>query len=43
LIFFVNLPAGAAALTLAFWLLPARPAQRRARLDGPSARFALRD
>ena len=32
-IFFVNLPVGAVALALALWLLPAGPAQRRARLD----------
>src|SRR6266516_65882 len=32
-IFLVNLPVGAVALVLALWLLPAGPAQRRARLD----------
>jgi EmrB/QacA subfamily drug resistance transporter len=34
-IFFVNVPVGAAALTLAVWLLPDTPAQRHARLDVP--------
>jgi len=32
-IFLVNLPVGAIALVLAWWLLPAGPAQRRVRLD----------
>jgi EmrB/QacA subfamily drug resistance transporter len=32
-IFFVNVPVGAVALALAWWLLPASPARRRARLD----------
>jgi EmrB/QacA subfamily drug resistance transporter len=32
-IFFVNVPVGAAALALAWWLMPAGPARRAARLD----------